>query len=68
MERLKLIDGGGKPKAYRKRSKRESEPLVCECGSATFIEVRTGAQIRDGKISGGTKQLACFHCRRIATV
>lgn len=67
MKRLKVIEGGNRPKPYRKRTRKEAEPLVCSCGSATFFEVRTGVQVRDGKVSGGTRQLACFHCGDIAT-
>ena len=67
MKTLRVIEGGERPKAFRKRSPRGAEPLVCSCGSATFLQVKTGVQLRDGKVSGGTKQLACFHCGAICT-
>jgi len=65
MKIFSVIDGGDKPKAYRKRYKTEPEPLICVCGSATSVEVKTGRMIVDGKITGGVKQILCIDCKAI---
>lgn len=59
---FKVIEGGGKPKPYRKRVRGQSEPLICKCGSAASIEIKVGRMIRDGKPEGGTKQIRCADC------
>lgn len=64
-DRFRVIEGGDKPKPYRARKKGAPEPLVCQCGSATTIEVKTGRMLVDGKVQGGTKQIACFRCGKI---
>lgn len=65
VNRFRVIEGGDTPKPYRARKKGAAEPLVCKCGSSTTIEVRTGRMIRDGKVTGGTRQIACFHCKEV---
>lgn len=37
--------------------------LTCfRCGSSTVLEVKTGVIVKNGKASGGTKQLICAFC------
>jgi hypothetical protein len=64
-QRFRLIEGGDKPKRYRARNKGDAEPLVCKCGSSTVIETKTGVMLKDGKPSGGTKIIRCYHCGEV---
>lgn len=65
-ERFRVIEGGGRPKPYRKRRRGDAEPLVCpHCGSNASVEVKLGRMIRDGKPEGGTKQIRCADCRAV---
>lgn len=66
-DRFRVIDGDETPAPGRKRGRDREELLICPCGSATFIEARTHIKIRNGKLSGGTRQLFCLHCKRPAT-
>jgi hypothetical protein len=69
-QRFRVIDGGGKPKAFRAPRKRsEPEPLSCHAcetdkghTGAVTITVKLGEMVRDGKPYGGTKAVICAHC------
>jgi hypothetical protein len=52
--RLRLVKPGRPPKP--------SVILQCNCGSREFIEAKTGVLFKDGKASGGVKQLLCAAC------
>lgn len=36
--------------------------LECRCGSREFIETKSGVLYKNGRPTGGTKQLLCLHC------
>lgn len=50
----------------RKRIRRMDRPafmVQCNrCGGREMIEVKTGVLLKDGKPSGGTRQLLCAAC------
>lgn len=67
--RLRVIDGGDKPKRYRARHRGEAELLTCgTCeadigiATATTMEVSQGRMVRDGKPEGGSKVIICVGC------
>lgn len=69
MDRFKVIEGGGKPQAYRARKRGATELLVChvceqDLGVSTSVtfEGRQGRMIHDGKAQGGTKAIYCLTC------
>lgn len=36
----------------------------CRCGGREMMETKIGVMIKNGKPTGGTKQLLCAHCHR----
>ena len=59
---LHLIKGTPKPRK-RASDPRPAEMLQCyRCGCRELIEARVGVMVRDGKTSGGTKQMLCAAC------
>lgn len=48
----------------RQRIKKIKPPAMieCRCGSRQVLQVKSGVLIKDGKPSGGTKQLLCAAC------
>ncbi|XEG73996.1 hypothetical protein QA447_07135 [Pseudomonas sp. abacavir_1] len=63
-----VIDGTPAPKqdAVRERLKSRPKPasmIQCHrCGCREVIETKIGVMMKNGKPSGGTKQLLCSNC------
>jgi hypothetical protein len=63
VQRLRLIQGGSKPRSHRARKRGEAGLLTCpECDAAVTVEVRLGRMVRDGKPEGGTRAIVCAVC------
>lgn len=68
-QRFRVIQGGEKPKPYRKRHRKDAELLTCSTcerdigvsTTATF-EGKLGTMVRGGRAEGGTKALFCLRC------
>jgi hypothetical protein len=66
VSRLKIVEGGAKPKEYRKKSENDIDLLVCpECDSRASYDVTLGRHIRNGKPVGGNKQTRCANCDHV---
>jgi hypothetical protein len=67
MPSLKLVPVVVPTPAEKVRQRVKSAPkptamLQCRCGSREMIETKTGVLFKDGKATGGTKQLICAAC------
>ncbi len=68
MTRLKLVPPAEPSPAEKVRQRVKAFPkpasvLQClRCGGREMIETKTGMQFKDGKASGGTKQILCVTC------
>lgn len=52
--------------AKPRRGASNGEPLECRsCGSRTTMDVFTGRTIKAGRISKGTRQVLCAHCKSV---
>lgn len=68
--KLHVIEGTPPPDTVKERvrANRRADPnpagvLQCRrCGSREMIEVRSGATLRNGRLSGGTVQILCASC------
>lgn len=67
--RLRLIEGGNKPRKYRRRKKGDAEQWTCaECeadiGIATsgIVRMRLSPMMRGASIEGGTNVWVCAYC------
>jgi len=55
----------GPAEKARQRIKAMPKPatmLECRCGGRELIETKTGVLFKDGKPTGGTKQMICAAC------
>lgn len=69
MPKLTVVPPAPVPAKERVRQRMKAAPrpanmLECRCGSRELIEVKTGVMFKNGKASGGTKQLLCACCMR----
>ncbi|GER21481.1 hypothetical protein [Variovorax boronicumulans] len=68
MPRLKLVPSAEPSPAEKVRQRVRAMPkpasvLQCtRCGGREMIETKTGMLFKDGKASGGTKQIVCVAC------
>lgn len=61
--RLQVIDGTDKPKRARAGDQRPPDLIQCHrCGGREIVATLTGATLKAGKVSGGTKQWLCVQC------
>jgi len=68
--KLTVIEGGAdendpRVKAEKVKKARPSAAYVLRChrcGGTSVVEVRTGMIVKNGKASGGAKQLLCAFC------
>lgn len=64
---LKLVppEPPGPAEKARQRVKKMDRPasmLECRCGCRELIETKSGVLFKDGKPTGGTKQMICAAC------
>lgn len=45
-----------------KATQTDGKPIECNCGSRATIEVRLNRTLKNGKITGGQKQIRCADC------
>ena len=66
---LRIVPAAPAPakERLRQRIKAMDKPttlLECRCGSRELIEVRIGMLFKDGRATGGTRQMLCAACMR----
>lgn len=59
---IAVIPEGERRRQRRVNAPRPADMIQCRCGSRTITEVRTGAFLINGKVTGGTKQWICSMC------
>lgn len=63
---FRVIDGTPEPEGPRKRMKAQANPshiIRCRrCTGLAMIEVKLGMEFRNGKATGGQKQIVCATC------
>lgn len=70
MTRLTVIEGTPAPDTPQERlrerlrkSPKPAEMLQCHrCGGREMMETKLGMMLKDGKATGGTKQILCVGC------
>jgi hypothetical protein len=67
MPNLKIVPVTAPTPVEKVRQRVKSAPkpasmLQCRCGSREMIETKTGVLFKDGKPTGGTKQMICAAC------
>lgn len=63
---FKVIDGTPEPEGPKKRMKARAKPshiIRCpRCTGLSMIEVKLGMEMKNGKPTGGQKQIVCATC------
>lgn len=64
-KRFVIIDGGDKPKPYRKKG--EKQLLICpQCDSTATVEVQLDRRYDGNRVSKGeVTQIRCYHCQKV---
>lgn len=60
---LRLVQTVVKP-IRRIHASKPGAMLQCQCGCREVVEVRTGAELKTGRVTGGVRQWLCAECYR----